>query len=131
MHWAADTEAGSIQLSYLPGCLTALAPRARACPPRSAARPPACPGIAARAEDPGSLHSYYTFSPRPGGRVIALDGYQVSVLGWPPGHPQHEAAAKVCGWQGLKFQGLPGHVHGKKPIQRGSLLGIARACLTL
>ena len=37
-------------------------------------------------------HSYYAFHPAPGWRLIALDGYDVSVLGWPPGHPLHEEA---------------------------------------
>ncbi|KAI7843313.1 hypothetical protein COHA_003014 [Chlorella ohadii] len=37
-------------------------------------------------------HSYYTFSPAPGWRFICLDGYDVSILGWPAGHPLHEQA---------------------------------------
>ena len=28
---------------------------------------------------------YYTFQPSPGWRFIMLDGYDVSILGWPPG----------------------------------------------
>lgn len=30
-------------------------------------------------------HSYYTYRPAPGWRVICLDGYDVSILGWPSG----------------------------------------------
>ncbi len=30
-------------------------------------------------------HSFYTFSPAPGWRLICLDGYDVSILGWPAG----------------------------------------------
>lgn len=37
-------------------------------------------------------HSYYSFRPAPGWRFLLLDGYDVSILGWPPGHPQHEQA---------------------------------------
>ncbi|KAL4440436.1 hypothetical protein ABPG75_003437 [Micractinium tetrahymenae] len=37
-------------------------------------------------------HSYYAFKPAPGWRFLLLDGYDVSILGWPPGHPLHEQA---------------------------------------
>ncbi|PRW39318.1 manganese-dependent ADP-ribose CDP-alcohol diphosphatase-like [Chlorella sorokiniana] len=40
-------------------------------------------------------HSYYTYSPGPGWRFICLDGYDVSILGWPPGHPLHEQARSL------------------------------------
>lgn len=30
-------------------------------------------------------HSYYAFKPAPGWRFLLLDGYDVSILGWPPG----------------------------------------------
>jgi manganese-dependent ADP-ribose/CDP-alcohol diphosphatase len=39
--------------------------------------------------------SYYTFSPHPGFRVVMLDSYDVSMLGWPAGHPHHAAAAAL------------------------------------
>ena len=39
--------------------------------------------------------SYYAFCPHPGWRFIVLDGYDVSVLGWPPGHPLHEQAQQI------------------------------------
>ena len=39
--------------------------------------------------------SYYTFSPHPGFRVVMLDSYDVSVLGWPEGHPHREAAVAL------------------------------------
>jgi manganese-dependent ADP-ribose/CDP-alcohol diphosphatase len=41
------------------------------------------------------LHSYYSFSPHPGWRFVVIDGYDLSVLGWPPGHPAHEQAAQI------------------------------------
>lgn len=40
-------------------------------------------------------HSYYSVVPHPGWRFVVLDGYDVSLLGWPPGHPYHEAALKL------------------------------------
>ena len=39
-------------------------------------------------------HSYYTFQPAPGWRFIMLDGYDVSILGWPPG------GCIACRWVG-------------------------------
>jgi manganese-dependent ADP-ribose/CDP-alcohol diphosphatase len=36
--------------------------------------------------------SYYAFSPHPGVRIIVLDGYDISILGWPEGHPHRELA---------------------------------------
>lgn len=37
-------------------------------------------------------HSYYSYKPAPGWRFLMLDGYDVSILGWPAGHPLHEQA---------------------------------------
>ena len=44
-------------------------------------------GIAelAQAQQGAVPHSYYAFQPAPGWRFLALDGYDVSILGWPPG----------------------------------------------
>ena len=39
--------------------------------------------------------SYYAFTPHPDWRFVALDAYDVSMLGWPPGHPNHEAAMAI------------------------------------
>ena len=39
--------------------------------------------------------SYYSFEPHASWRFIVLDGYDVSVLGWPPGHPLHEQAQTI------------------------------------
>lgn len=39
--------------------------------------------------------SFYAFEPHPHWRFIVLDGYDVSVLGWPPGHPLHEEAQAI------------------------------------
>jgi len=39
--------------------------------------------------------SYYSFSPHPAWRFVVLDGYDVSMLGWPPGHPLHQQAAAI------------------------------------
>ncbi len=43
----------------------------------------------------GASHSYYSLQPAPGWRVIVLDSYDVSVLGWPQGHPLHEQAVSL------------------------------------
>lgn len=40
-------------------------------------------------------HSYYSYSPAPGWTFLVLDGYDISLLGWPPGHPHHELAAAL------------------------------------
>lgn len=46
-------------------------------------------------------HSYFTFRPsiesgtEAGYRFVVLDGYDVSLLGWPEGHPLHEQAKSV------------------------------------
>ncbi|KAI3431396.1 hypothetical protein D9Q98_004449 [Chlorella vulgaris] len=40
-------------------------------------------------------HSYYSYQPVPGWRIIMLDGYDVSILGWPPGHPLREQAEQL------------------------------------
>ena len=39
--------------------------------------------------------SYYAFEPHADWKFIVLDGYDVSVLGWPAGHPLHEQAQAV------------------------------------
>lgn len=39
--------------------------------------------------------SYYSFSPHPEARFIILDSYDVSMLGWPEGHPLHEQAVEI------------------------------------
>lgn len=39
--------------------------------------------------------SYYSIQPHPRLRIVFADGYDVSVLGWPPGHPSHEAAVAL------------------------------------
>ena len=39
--------------------------------------------------------SYYAFSPHPAWRLVVLDAYDVSMLGWPPGHPLHERARAI------------------------------------
>ncbi|GAB4813996.1 hypothetical protein N2152v2_001042 [Parachlorella kessleri] len=44
---------------------------------------------------PSLPHSYYTYSPHPGWRFVVCDGYDVSLLGWPPGHPLHARAASI------------------------------------
>lgn len=43
----------------------------------------------------GQPHSYYSYSPHPLYKLIFIDGYDVSFLGWPPGHPRHEEAVKI------------------------------------
>lgn len=40
-------------------------------------------------------HSYYAVTPAQGWRFVVLDGYDVSFLGWPPGHPLHERAVAL------------------------------------
>ncbi len=39
--------------------------------------------------------SYYSFTPHRGWRFVVLDGYDCSILGWPPGHPLHEKAVAI------------------------------------
>lgn len=39
--------------------------------------------------------SYYTFCPHPGFLFVVLDGYDVSMLGWPPDHPHARAAERL------------------------------------
>lgn len=79
-------------------------------------------------------HSYYTVSPFPGWRLIVLDGYDVSALGWEPGHPLHEQAmgllesrnpneARWCFGGGLGWESgtCPG-------ILQAGLLSIGKLC---
>lgn len=39
--------------------------------------------------------SYYSFSPHASWRVVVLDGYDISLLGWPPEHPLHQQALQI------------------------------------
>ena len=39
--------------------------------------------------------SYYAFSPHRNWRFIVIDSYDVSVLGWPEGHPNRDAAVEI------------------------------------
>ena len=39
--------------------------------------------------------SYYALAPARGWRLLMLDAYDVSLLGWPPGHPHHTQAAAI------------------------------------
>lgn len=39
--------------------------------------------------------SYYAFCPHPGFLFVVLDGYDVSMLGWPPDHPHTRAAERL------------------------------------
>ncbi len=39
--------------------------------------------------------SYYAFQPHPQWRFIVLDGYDVSLLGWTPEHPNHQLALQT------------------------------------
>lgn len=43
-------------------------------------------------------HSYFTFKPpncTPQYKIVVLDGFDVSILGWPEGHPHHEQAREI------------------------------------
>jgi len=42
-----------------------------------------------------SDHAYYDFSPCPGFRIVVLDAYDFSCLGWPNDHPVTAAAMKL------------------------------------
>ena len=42
-----------------------------------------------------SSASYYSLAPARGWRLLMLDAYDVSLLGWPPGHPHHAQAAAI------------------------------------
>ena len=39
--------------------------------------------------------SYYSFEPHPRWRFVVLDGYDISMLGWPEGHAHHEQAKAI------------------------------------
>ncbi|XP_010555507.1 PREDICTED: manganese-dependent ADP-ribose/CDP-alcohol diphosphatase [Tarenaya hassleriana] len=39
--------------------------------------------------------AYYDFSPFPGCRIVVLDGYDISAVGWPRDHPHTAAALKI------------------------------------
>jgi len=52
-------------------------------------------GIDLLKQDPSLPHSYYAYSPHPGWRFVVCDGYDISLLGWPSGHPLHERAASI------------------------------------
>ncbi|KAL3130513.1 hypothetical protein ABBQ38_008328 [Trebouxia sp. C0009 RCD-2024] len=41
------------------------------------------------------VSSYYSFSPHTAWRFVVLDGYDVSMLGWPEGHPLHAQAKAI------------------------------------
>eukprot|EP00249_Psilotum_nudum_P014462 c24837_g1_i1 orf=894-1856(+) len=40
-------------------------------------------------------NSYYTFCPLTGFRVVVLDGYDISAIGWPEGHPHTIRAVNI------------------------------------
>lgn len=46
-------------------------------------------------------HSYYAFQPVPGWRVLCLDGYDVSILGWPQGEELFWFALCGCAAVGM------------------------------
>jgi hypothetical protein len=39
--------------------------------------------------------SYYSFSPHPAWRFVVIDAYDISLLGWPDGHPRHLQAQAI------------------------------------
>lgn len=39
--------------------------------------------------------SYYSFSPHAAWRIVVMDGYDVSLLGWPEEHPLHQQARRI------------------------------------
>ena len=41
------------------------------------------------------VNSYYSFSPHKAWRFVVLDGYDVSMLGWPEGHALHKQAKAI------------------------------------
>ncbi|RID78678.1 hypothetical protein BRARA_A01476 [Brassica rapa] len=43
----------------------------------------------------GDNNAYYEFSPTPEYRVVVLDGYDISAVGWPEDHPKTMAALKI------------------------------------
>ena len=45
--------------------------------------------------DEGDRGSFYSFSPHPGFRLVVLDAYAVSVLGWPEGDARRELAKRL------------------------------------
>jgi manganese-dependent ADP-ribose/CDP-alcohol diphosphatase len=91
----------------------------------------------------GSAHSYFAFRPpTPGWRILVLDGYDISLLGWPAGHPLHEAAVALlaernpnaeknsnAGLEGVarRFVKFGGGVGGEQLRWLAAELGAARA----
>ena len=69
-----------------PGRAVRRAPPLPADPPGAGHAAPASP------PPPPLSHSYYEADLAPGVRRIVLDGFAVSLLGWPPGHPLHQLA---------------------------------------
>ena len=63
--------------------------------------------------------SYYSFEPHPEWRFVVLDAYDISVLGWPEGHPKHQEAVTT-----LRARN-PNAVNGNMNSPEG-LEGIAR-----
>ena len=50
--------------------------------------------------------SYYAFSPHGSWRFIVIDGYDVSMLGWPEGHPLHTQAKAILDERNINEVGL-------------------------
>jgi manganese-dependent ADP-ribose/CDP-alcohol diphosphatase len=47
-------------------------------------------------EEPCGVHSYFVFRPHEANLAFfVLDGYDISILGYPPGHPNHEIAKAI------------------------------------
>lgn len=57
--------------------------------------------------------SYYSFSPHKAWRFVVIDAYDVSMLGWPEGHPLHQQAQAILDEKNINevstSQHMPNH----------------------
>ena len=80
-----------------------------------------------RMEGPGGA-SYYSFSPHAAWRIVVLDGYDVSLLGWPPEHPLHQQALQILDKHNPNQAGCrtphPADLHAKNGQFNASMPGV-------
>ena len=53
------------------------------------------------------VNSYYSFSPHKAWRLVVLDGYDVSMLGWPDSHPLHAQAKAILDERNVNEVSIP------------------------
>lgn len=55
---------------------------------------------------PHHAHSYYSISPVQGWRVVVVDAYDVSMLGWPEDHPHYAQAQAILAQENINQVGV-------------------------